>query len=63
MSKFDELKDFVQSFEDDFVKFYDKGNKAAGVRIRKSMQQLKALAQDIRVEVQNKVRSERVDKN
>ena len=38
--------------EDDFRKFFDKGNKAAGTRIRKGMQDLKKMAQDIRGEVQ-----------
>ncbi|MDH3282639.1 MAG: histone H1 [Gammaproteobacteria bacterium] len=57
MKQFEELKDFVAGLEDDFVKFYEKGNKAAGVRVRKSMQQLKAKAQDIRVDVQEKVRA------
>ncbi|MEM9738015.1 MAG: histone H1, partial [Bacteroidota bacterium] len=34
-------------------KFYDKGNKAAGVRVRKAMQDLKNQAQEIRIEVRN----------
>ena len=54
MSKFDDLKGFVDSLEDDFGKFYDKGNKAAGTRVRKAMQDLKKMAQDIRVDVQEK---------
>ena len=54
MSKFDELKDFVMGLERDFEQFYGKGNKAAGTRVRKSMQDLKKLAQDIRVEVQDR---------
>jgi hypothetical protein len=53
MSKFADLKSFVDGLEDDFGKFYDKGNKAAGTRVRKAMQELKGMAQDIRVEVQN----------
>lgn len=53
MSKFADLKSFVDGLEDDFGKFYDKGNKAAGTRVRKAMQDLKGMAQDIRVEVQN----------
>lgn len=52
MSRFAELKDFVESLEEDFTKFYQKGNKAAGTRVRKGMQELKRKAQDIRVEVQ-----------
>jgi hypothetical protein len=53
MKRFDELRDLVMSLEADFQKFYDKGNQAAGTRVRKGMQELKNLAQDIRVEVQD----------
>ena len=52
MKRFEELRDLVQSLEDDFSKLYDNDNKAAGTRVRKGMQQLKVLAQEIRVEVQ-----------
>lgn len=52
-NRFDELKSMVISLEDDFSKFYEKGNKAAGTRVRKGMQDLKELAQAIRVEVQS----------
>lgn len=54
MSRFSEVKNLVMSLEGDFEKFYDKGNQAAGTRVRKGMQELKNLAQDIRTEVQNK---------
>ena len=54
MGKFNEVQDLVNSLEGDFEKFYDKGNNAAGTRVRKGMQALKTLAQDIRVEVQGK---------
>lgn len=53
MERYAQLQDLVSSLEDDFNKFYGKGNKAAGTRVRKGMQTLKTLAQDIRVEVQN----------
>jgi len=52
MSKFRELQDLVLSFEKDFAKFYDKGNKSAGTRVRKSMNELKKKAQEVRKEVQ-----------
>jgi archaellum component FlaC len=52
MSKFTELKTLVESFEKDFIKFYDKGNKSAGTRVRKAMNELKRKAQEIRKEVQ-----------
>ena len=54
MSKFEELRDFVVELEPDFNKFYEDGNKAAGTRVRKAMQQLKTMAQDIRVDVQDR---------
>jgi hypothetical protein len=54
MSRFSEVKNLVMSLEADFEKFYDKGNQAAGTRVRKGMQELKTLAQEIRTEVQEK---------
>ncbi|OYX08595.1 MAG: histone H1 [Algoriphagus sp. 32-45-6] len=54
MSRFSEVKNLVMSLEADFEKFYDKGNQAAGTRVRKGMQELKNLAQEIRTEVQEK---------
>ena len=52
MGRYSELSDLVTSLEGDFNKFYNKGNKAAGTRVRKGMQDLKKIAQDVRVEVQ-----------
>ena len=57
-SQFQKLQDHVNSLEDDFNKFYEKGNKAAGTRVRKGMQDLKSLAQDIRTDVQDKKNAE-----
>jgi membrane protease subunit (stomatin/prohibitin family) len=54
---FNKLKDLVSSLEDDFEKSYDKGNAAAGTRVRKGMQDLKNMAQEIRLEVQNQKNS------
>jgi len=53
MKRFEQLRDLVMAMEGDFVKFYDKENQAAGTRVRKGMQDLKNLAQEIRSEVQN----------
>ena len=52
MQKYQELKDLVASLESDFDKFYNKGNSAAGTRVRKGMQDIKNVAQQIRAEVQ-----------
>ena len=53
MKKFEELKTLVNEVEEDATKFYDKGNKAAGTRLRKGCQNIKNLCQDIRIEVSN----------
>jgi hypothetical protein len=52
MEKYATLKQMILEIEEDFQKFYDKGNKAAGTRARKAMQDIKVLAQDIRKEIQ-----------
>ena len=52
MQRFDELVELIQTFEKDFEKFYLKGNKSAGTRVRKHMNDLKRKAQDIRNEIQ-----------
>ncbi|MEM9337834.1 MAG: histone H1 [Bacteroidota bacterium] len=53
MKRFEQLRDMINDLEGDFEKFYDKGNNAAGTRVRKGMQDLKNLAQEIRTEVQD----------
>jgi len=53
MSQFAKVRDLVMGLEADFEKFYEKNNQAAGTRVRKGMQELKVLAQDIRKEVQD----------
>lgn len=53
MSRFDDIKNVITSVEDDMSKFYDKGNKAAGTRARKGLQELRKLAQKVRLEIQD----------
>lgn len=52
MEKYEELKTIILELEGDIDKFYVKGNKSAAVRIRKSMQDIKNLAQELRLHVQ-----------
>ena len=52
MSRFTELQELLNSFEKDFIKFYEKGNKSAGTRVRKDMNDMKRKAQEIRKEIQ-----------
>jgi len=51
-SLFDELQNGINDCQNDVTKFVD-GNNSAGTRVRKAMQNVKALAQEVRVEVQN----------
>lgn len=54
MEKFNQVKAVIDASEADFNAFFEKGNKAAGTRVRNAMQQLKTLAQEIRTEVTEK---------
>lgn len=54
MDKLKELKGIIESVEQDYEKFYGRGVKAASPRIRKSMQEVKRLAQEIRQDVQER---------
>lgn len=54
MDKFEQLEALVAATKEDARKFYEGNNKAAGTRVRKAMQDLKNLAQEIRIEVQNR---------
>lgn len=51
MEKFNQLKELLATIEADADKFYNKGSKVAGTRLRGGMQQIKALAQEIRNQV------------
>ena len=51
MEKFTELEKLVEEAKKDALSFFTKGNKAAGTRLRKSMQEIKEKAQDIRITV------------
>ena len=51
-SLFDSLQDVINDCQTDVSKFID-GNNSAGTRVRKAMQVVKQLAQEVRVEVQD----------
>ena len=53
MELFEQIKELISGAEEDIEKFYGKGNKASAVRIRKAMQEVKKLAQDLRIHVQD----------
>ena len=56
-SLFDELQDVINDCQTDVTKFVE-GNNSAGTRVRKAMQAVKSLAQEVRVEVQDQKNSQ-----
>ena len=51
-SLFDDLQDVINDCQNDVTKFVG-GNNSAGTRVRKAMQTVKSLAQEVRIEVQD----------
>ena len=51
MNKFEEMVLAMDQASIEAHKFYNKGNKAAGVRLRALMQTMKTLAQEVRKDV------------
>lgn len=49
---YQDLLNHLKEMETDIQKFYDKGQAAAGTRIRKGLSELKKKAQDMRNEIQ-----------
>ena len=50
-NEFDQLQNVINDCQSDVTKFVE-GNNSAGTRVRKAMQNIKSMAQAIRVEVQ-----------
>lgn len=63
MEQYNKLVQFVQSLEADFQKFYEKGQAAAGTRVRKGLSELRKLAQDVRKNVQDVKAQRKADKS
>ena len=51
-SLYDKLQNVINDNQNDVTKFVE-GNNSAGTRVRKAMQTVKSLAQEVRVEVQD----------
>ena len=54
---FNELQNAINDCQADVTKFVE-GNNSAGTRVRKAMQSIKSLAQEVRVEVQDQKNSQ-----
>lgn len=61
MDQFEAIKKVVAEAEADVAKF-ESGNASAGSRVRKAMQALKKLAQEVRVSVQEKKQAAKASK-
>jgi hypothetical protein len=48
---FEDMKSTIETIQGDVDKFAGKGNGSAGTRVRKAMQTLKTLGQEIRKEI------------
>ena len=59
MNLLEQIRELVATTEEDYEKFYEKGNAAAGTRVRKNMQELKTLAQELRLDVQKTKNSDK----
>jgi|TARA_R110000824_G_scaffold179053_1_gene359064 exonuclease VII small subunit len=53
MELIEKLENLMVTLKEDSIKFFEKGNKSAGVRTRKGAQEMKNALQDLRKEVLN----------
>jgi Histone H1-like protein Hc1 len=53
MNRYEDLQQAVRDLQTDFEKFFEKGQAAAGTRVRKGLSDLRRLAQDVRKEIQD----------
>jgi len=57
MELVEKIEDLATDIKDDVIKF-EEGNNAAGARVRKAMQNIKVMAQEVRVAV-SEIKNER----
>lgn len=62
MNKLEDLMKAVQGLEEDFKKFYDKNQSAAGTRLRKGLSDIRKMAQDLRKEIQDTKNERKAEK-
>jgi len=52
MDRYEQLYNLLMEVQEDFRKFYQDSNKAAGTRVRKGMLEFRKLTHEIRQEIQ-----------
>ena len=58
MKEYENIKQLVSAIEEDVIKFSEKGNAAAGKRVRKGLQEIKRACQDMRDAIQDAKKTE-----
>jgi len=58
MKEYEKIKQLVAAIEEDVLKFSEKGNAAAGTRVRKGLQDIKRACQEMRDAVQAQKKAE-----
>lgn len=53
MEKLTQFEALLTSLKEDYTKFMEKGNKVAGTRARKTLQEIRNLAKDTRDDISN----------
>lgn len=53
MENYEKLVALLESMKENVEKFFEKSNKSAGTRVRTQCQEIKKLAQELRLDVQN----------
>jgi len=56
MNKINELKSMVANLDENTTKFYEKGNKTAGVRLRKELYEIRTFIQEVRKDISEKTK-------
>jgi len=58
-----EMVEKIETMRDDTMNFVEKENKAAGVRVRKQLQELIKCSQDARIFINDIIKSKKKDKD
>ncbi len=53
MKEYEKIKQILAAIEEDVIKFSEKGNAAAGTRVRKGLQDVKRACQEMRDAIQD----------
>ncbi|MBS1551245.1 MAG: histone H1 [Bacteroidetes bacterium] len=63
MEKFKHLNEILDTMKTDIEKFYEKGQNAAGTRLRKSLNELRKKAAEIRKDIQDERAKRKTEEN